>query len=175
MIRLFNILFLAFAYASIGLIDSYAQNSKIPSKWTTVKVCQINFVIPKSLKNQYAKGIDSCVADFGNGRMKLTIDSGHYGGKFTRAETSLNFKEEFVEIDGKKVQLVFYNDTRSKANRKFVAGLAVVLNEAKNKEKELSTFLIMTIEAKSETEIEIAKQIFQSIRFDVFAPFTVEW
>ncbi len=33
----------------------------------------------------------------------------------------------------------------------------------------------MTIEAKSETEIEIAKQIFQSIRFDVFAPFTVQW
>lgn len=175
MIRIFNILFLALVYAFVGLTVSYAQNSKIPSKWTTVKACQINFAIPKSLKNQYAKGIDSCVADFRNGRMKLTIDSGHYGGTFTKSETSLNFKEEFVEIDGKKVQLVFYKDTRKKANRKFVAGLAVVLNEAKNKEKELSTFLIMMVEAKSETEIEIAKQIFQSIRFDVFAPFIVEW
>ncbi len=39
--------------------------------------------------------------------MKLAIDSGPFGGNFTKAETSLDFKEEFLEIDGKKVQLVF--------------------------------------------------------------------
>ncbi len=155
-------------------MECYAQDSQIPTDWKKVKVCQINFLLPKNLKNQYAKGIDSCVADFRNGKMKLTIDSGHFGGNIEKTETNLPFKEEFTEIDGKKVQLYFYKNTKNKANRRFIAGLYVVLDEAKNKEKDLSTFLYMTVEAKSETEIEIAKQIFRSISFDVFAPFSVQ-
>lgn len=175
MIRLFSILFLAVAYTCVASTDSYAQDSSVPSGLVKVNLCQISFLIPKNLKNQYAKGIDSCVAEFRGGKMRLAIDSGPFGGGFTKAETSLDFKEEMVEIDGKKAQVVTYLDTRKKTMRKFVAGFSVVLFESQDKEKQRSVFLIMTIESKREKDLEIARQIFQSIRFEPFAPRTVEW
>ena len=176
MIRIFsNILFLIFAYACVGLIGSYAQNSAISSGWENVSVCQIRFLIPRNLKNQYAKSIDSCVAEFRSKKIRLAIESGSYGGIYKKAETHLDFKEESIEIDGKKAQVVTYRDTQNKSNRKFVAGFYVVLFEAQNKETQQSAFLYMTIKAKSEKELEIARRIFQSIRFDEYKPFTVEW
>jgi hypothetical protein len=106
--------------------------------------------------------------------MRLTIDAGSWGGVFTRTETSLDFKEEFIDIDGKKAQVVTYRDALSNSSRKFVAGFYVVLYESPNKEKQPSAFLYMTVRAKSEKELEIAKQIFHSIRFDDYRPFTFE-
>lgn len=175
MIRLFSILLLAVAYIHAGSIESYAQDSTTPTEWKKVSVCRINFRLPETFKNQYAKGIDSCVAEFRVGKMRLAIDSGSYGGGFTKAETSLNFKEEIVEIDGKKAQVVTYQDTRKKSTRKFVAGFSVVLFESQDKQKQPSVFLIMTIESKREKDLETARQIFQSIRFEPFTPSTVEW
>ena len=169
-----RILLLTFAHTGVGLINSHAQGPAVPSDWKQVSACHIRFVTPKDLKNQFARGIDSCFAEFRNRRMRLAIDSGSSGGVFTKAGTSLDFKEEFIEIDGKKAQVVTYKDARSKANRKFVAGFYVVLYEAQNKERQSSAFLYMTVQGKSEKELEIAKRIFQSIRFDVYRPFVIE-
>jgi hypothetical protein len=127
------------------------------------------------LKNQHAKGIDSCVAEFRNGTMRLAIDAGSFGGDIAKAEMMLDFTEEFAVIDGKKVQLITYKDARTKSKRKFVAGLYVVLYEAKPKEAQTSAFLYMTVEGHSEKEIAMAKQIFRSIRFDAYKPSTITW
>lgn len=83
--------------------------------------------------------------------------------------TTVDFKEEFTEIDGKKAQLVTFKDTRG--SRKFVAGLYVLIYEAPDGMK---TSLNMSINVKSAEDLETAKQIFQSLRFDAFKPFTVE-
>ena len=168
-------LFLTLAHLSLGFTYCHAQSSTVTPGWEKVSVCQIRFLIPKNLKNQHAKGIDSCVAEFRNGTMRLAIDAGSFGGEVTKAEMMVDFKEEFVVIDGKKVQLITYKDAQTKSKRKFVAGLYVVLYEAKPKETQTSAFLYMSVAGKSEKEIEIAKQIFRSIRFDPYQPTTITW
>ena len=102
--------------------------------------------------------------------MRLSIDSGSYGGVYKKAESYLYFTEEFIEIDGKKAQIITYKDAQKKSKRKFVAGLYVVLYKSQNKEMQPSAFLYMTIEGKNENDLEIAKQIFQTIRFDIYLP-----
>ncbi|MBC7912477.1 MAG: hypothetical protein H7Y30_18365 [Pyrinomonadaceae bacterium] len=175
MTRLFlGILFLTFAHTWVGLINSHAQAPTIPHDWKTVSACQIRFSTPKDLKNQNVRGIDSCYAEFRNSKMRLTIDSGSWGGVFTRTQTNLDFKEEFIDIDGKKAQVVTYKDAQSNSSRKFVAGFYVALYESPDKEKQPSAFLYMTARVKSEKELEVAKQIFRSIRFDAYRPFTIE-
>ena len=170
MIRLFCILFLAFAYISAGLTSSYAQSSEIPNGWKRVSLCQLNFLIPKHLKNQHVKGIDSCVAEFKSSKMRLAIDYGSYSGAYKSDGTTVDFKEEFTEIDGKKAQLVTFKDTRD--SRRFVAGLYVLIHEAQNG---MNTSLNMSIRVKSAEDLETARHVFQSLRFDKFKPFTVQW
>jgi len=163
MTRLFSILFLAFAYTFVGLPNYYAQDSKIPSGWKKVSVCQINFLMPKNLKNQNVKGVDSCVVHFKSGKMRLSIDYGYYGGTYKNDGRVVGFKERFTEIDGKKAQLVTYKYTLN--DKKSITGLYVLIYEAQDGMK---TSLTMTIEAKSEKEMETAQQIFQSLRFSEF-------
>lgn len=129
--------------------------------WKRVSVCQIHFLIPKALKTQNVKGIDSCVAEFRNGNIRLAIDYGLYGGEYKHDSTTFDFKEESTEIDGKKAQLVTFKDRPD--SRKLVAGLYVLIYEASDKMK---ISLNMTINLKSREYLEIAKRIFSSVRFD---------
>lgn len=171
MIRLFRILLPVFACISVGSSYSLAQNLEIPAGWKKISVCQLNFLIPKNLKNQNVKGIDSCVAEFKNGKMRIAIDYGLYSGTFKNDSTTVDFKEEWREIDGKKAQLATFKYTRARDRRKFAAGLYVLIYEAQDGMK---TSLNMTISVKDEKNLETAKQIFQSLRFDQYKPFTVE-
>ena len=152
MIRLFYILFLAFAYMYAGLSNSQAQASDIPNGWKKVSLCQLNFLIPKNLKNQNVKGIDSCVAEFRNGKMRLAIDYGSYGGAYKNDSTVFDFKEELTEIDGKKAQLVTFKNWRDR--RKIVAGLYVLIHVGQDGMK---TSLNMTITLKNGEDLATAK------------------
>jgi hypothetical protein len=160
MIRLLSVVILAFAYFYVGVIDIYAQDLTVPTGWQKISVCEIKLLIPIDLKNQYAKGIDSCVVSFKSTKMRIGIDYGSYGNAYKNDGTKVDFKEEFKEIDSKKAQLVTYKDARN--GREFTAGLYVVIYEAQDRVK---TSLNMTVETKSEKELETAKQIFQSILF----------
>jgi hypothetical protein len=169
-------LLLTLAHISLGLVFSHAQSPTVPRGWDKAAACQIRFLIPKDLKNQHVKGIDSCFAEFRNGKMRLAIDASSFGGgDFAKTKTMLDFVEESVAIDGKKVQLIFYKDGQTKSKRRFVAVLFVILHEGKAKDTDPSVFLYMTIEGKSEKEIVVAKQIFDSIHFDTYRPFSIEW
>jgi len=159
-----KILFLVFAFSYIGLTSNYAQDSKVPSGWKKVSICDISFIVPKNLKNNNSQGIDSCVASFSSSKIGLGIDYGWYGSASTKYESYTDFKEESIQIDGKKAQLATYIDTRSNAKRKFVARIYVVLNEPEG--GGMTTSLNMTIGVGNEKDLETAKQIFQSIRFD---------
>jgi len=173
---LVSLLLLTLVHMSLGLTCCHAQSSAVSPGWERVSACQIRFLIPQDLKNQHVKGIDSCFAEFRNDKMRLAIDAGSLGGgAFTKCETMLDFVEEYAVLDGKKVQIITYKDGRTKSKRKFIAGLYVVLYEAKPKDTQMSAFLYMTVQGNSEKQIEIAKQIFRSIHFDTYRPFLIEW
>ena len=101
--------------------------------------------------------------------MRIAIDYGLYSGEYKNDGTTVDFKEEFTEIDGKKAQLVTFKDARDR--RKLVAGLYVLIHEVPGKMK---TSLNMMINVKNAEDLETAKRIFRSIRFDEYKPFTVE-
>ena len=166
MIKIFiEILFLVFAIGCIGLTDNFAQDFKTHSDWKKVSVCDLSFSVPKNLKNNNARGIDSCVASFSSNKIGLYIDYGWYGSSSTQYEKYTDFKEEFIEIDGKKTQLATYRDTQMNASHNFIARIYIALNEPKDGGG-MTTSLNMAISVGSEKELETAKQIFQSIRFD---------
>ena len=160
MIRLFSILFLAVAFNYVSLIDGYAQDLIVPTGWKVVSVCEIKFLIPIDLKGQKSKGIDSCVADFKSSKFKIGIDYGSHGTAYKNDGAKVDFKEEFTEIDGRKIQLITYKDAPN--NRQITAGLYALIYEAQDGAK---TSLKITIEVESEKSLETAKQIFQSILF----------
>ena len=171
MIRLFIIiLFLAFAHDCLGSSDIFAQNSEVPFGWKKVSVCQMSFLIPKTLKNRNAEGTDSCIAVFSNSKTALGIDYGWYGSAYKinklNKDYILDFKEETIKIDGKDAQFATFIDTRTNPKRNFIARIYVVLDEGKNNEFGMKTSLNMKVAVRNEKEFEIAKQIFQSIRFD---------
>lgn len=161
-----KILFLVSAFGFVGLTDNYAQDSEIASDWEKISVCNISFFIPKDLKNNNKRGIDSCVASFSNNEIGLTIDYGWYNSPSKKYETYTDFKEEFIEIDGKKAQFATYRHTLMNANQNLVATIYVVLDKTKEHGVGMTTSLDMTIVVRNEKDLETAKQIFQSIRFD---------
>ena len=161
-----NFLFLFFAFGYAGLINNYSQDLKVSSGWKKVHACGITFLVPKTLKNKKAQGFDSCVAIFRNSKVYLAIDSGWYGSVSSKSNTSPDFKEEFIEIDGKKAQLATYVRGRSNSDQQFFARIYVALSEPRDDAITVeTTSLNMTVQVRSEKELETAKQIFQSIRF----------
>src|SRR6185295_10981087 len=127
-------LLLAFNLTPLGLTRSQAQSPEVPPGWEKAAACQIRFLLPKDLKNQHVRGIDSCYAEFRGGKMRLSIDSSSLGGGvFTRTESMLDFAEETVIIDAKKVRIITYKDGQTKSKRKFFANVFVVLHEGQSR------------------------------------------
>ncbi len=175
MLRTIRICLLVLFLALVGMPKVRAQVTQIPPDWKHVNVCQIRFWIPGNLKNQYVKGIDSCFAEFRNGKMRLAIDSGSFGGAYTKSESNLRFTEETIELEGKTARVYRFDYAEKKSKLRFVAGLSVVLFDAQGIKGQSSETLHMTIEAKSEAELEVANQIFRSIRFDPYFPQLHVW
>jgi hypothetical protein len=150
-------------------INSIAQGKDMTLKsWKKISACKISFLVPKNVKNQKAQGIDSCIAEFESSSVRISIDYGWYGGSFTKYDTMLDFKEESIEIDGKKAQLVSYVEgsmfAKYHPKEKYVMGIYVNLSEGQNQEV-MKTSLKMKVAAKSERDLQTAKQIFRSIKF----------
>lgn len=170
MLRLFRILF--FVVISVGAASSESraqEETKAPAGWKKFSACQFHFLAPSNLKNQNARGIDSCVAEYKSSKLRIAIDYGWYGGSYRNDSGAIDFKEEIIEIDGRKAQLVTFKNARGK--QAYVAGLYVLIHQSQDGTK---VSLNMTINAKTAEDSETAKQIFRSLRFDGYQPFTVE-
>ncbi|MCA1622965.1 MAG: hypothetical protein LC768_04210 [Acidobacteria bacterium] len=151
-----------------GISTIAQEKDMILKSWKKTSACKISFLIPKSVKNLDAKEIDSCVAEFENKTIRISIDYGWYGSNFTKIDTMLEFNEETIEIDGKKAQLVSYIDgsifAKQHPKEKYVMGIYVNLSEGQTQEI-MKTSLKMKVAAKSKKEMQTAKQIFHSIKF----------
>lgn len=141
------------------------QTSKIPPDWQKISVCKISFSAPKDLKNENLQGIDSCIASFKSDQMQITLDYGWYGGAAKKDATKADFKEEAIEIDGRKAKLATFKNLESKTKLKFFANLYVVVVEPNN-ENPMTTSLLMGIRVENEKDLATAKRVFQTIRFD---------
>lgn len=102
------------------------------------------------------RGIDSCVAEFKSDKLRLTVDYGSYGGAYRDDGSNAEFKEEFIEIDGKRAQFVTFKDARDK--RKFIAGLYILIYEAQDGMK---TSLKMTIDVRIEEDLKSPSRFFK--------------
>lgn len=159
-------LILAFAFGFVGLTNNFAQKIEVPSDWKKVSACKMSFFVPQDFKEKDEEGVDSCVTSFGNGKIWLNIDYGYYGGASENDETVKNFKQEFIKIDGKKAQLAIYREDFADAKNVLMAEIYVVMDTSEKKTKGVTTSLNMEIGLESEKDLETAKQIFRSIRFD---------
>jgi hypothetical protein len=167
MVRLFiKTLFSVLAFGYVGLTDNFAQKSKIPSGWKKVSACEIRFFVPPDFNEKDSEGTDSCVTTFGNGKIWLHIDYGYYGDASENDETVTDFKEDSIQIDGKKAQIATYKENFADAKDAPVARLYVVVDTSEKKTKGVITSLNMEVVLENEKDLEMAKQIFRSIRFN---------
>ena len=134
--------------------------------WIRVEACRISFLIPRNLKRTNREGVDSCIAEFANGKMTLSIDYGWYGGPGVNTG-ALQLKKESITVDGRMGQLVTYIDSlyaRKNPLQKYVAHMYVVVKPA-DANGLMTTSLMMTVRGDSEKKQEIARRVFSSVHF----------
>lgn len=157
----------ALVAVTCGLVS--AQDNTAATDWVRIETCQISLLLPRDLKRTDMQGLDSCIAQFDNNKMLLSIDYGRYGGAARKHETSLEFKEERISIDGKTAQLATYIDdsldARKNPNRKYVAHLYVEVKLLEKERAWMEMSLMIDVHGDSEEVQEVAKRIFRSVRF----------
>ena len=154
--------FIAFAVPAFDHVA--AQNQAVNDEWVTVHVCHLSFLMPKDLKQTDLRGIDSCIAEFTNGKIRLYLDYGYYTGPKKKSARDFDFKEQSIMVDGKTAQVATYNDDTTDSGGKnpylrYFANLYVIV-----KPNDFS--LTMNVGGESEGDEEIGLRIFRSIRFE---------
>ena len=154
--------------------NAFAQHKS--DRWTSVEACQITFQIPRDLKRNRTHGIDSCIVEFENRKLLLSIDYGQYGGAEKKSNVALDFREQSLLVGGKTGTLATYVDNslyaRKHPERKYVAHVYVVVVAIEREPlpngislPPTVTSLMMTVRGRSAKELDIADRIFRSVRF----------
>ncbi len=134
-------------------LQAFSQAREVPKGWKEVKDCSFSMLMPKKLKKRNdIKPIDSCIGVYEGGGMRLSFDYGMYTGK---PEEDPRIKKEELLIDGKKALLTPGN-----------YGASVYIVTYEGDKGNPTTALGMGFSAKRTDGGQIARQIFQSIRFD---------
>jgi hypothetical protein len=138
--------------------------------WITAQACHLSLQLPQNLKRNRHEGIDSCVAEFENGEMFLSLDYGTWGGAATKNENTLNFAEESFVVDGKTGVLATYvMYIGNHRERKYLAHLYLVIEPAQGPYGR-PTSLMVTVIGRRAKDLDIARRIFRSVRFLVETP-----
>ncbi len=160
------ILIAALLFATFVVAAPHTQRKDVSA---TVQVCHITMRIPTDLKRNSREGIDSCIAEFENRDMLLSLDYGWYGGATKKSDVTVDFKEQSFLIGGKTGKLATYIDdslyARKHPERKYVAHLYVEVKEG-GADSPMKTSLMISMRGRSAKALEIGVRIFGSIRFD---------
>jgi hypothetical protein len=92
----------------------------VPKDWKLIDLDNFSFILPKSMKDMNAEGIDSEVWEFEDSYMLLSIDSGDYTNNLQDTEYSYETKTEKVKIDGNNVNVLFGTAVKQKTLKKFL-------------------------------------------------------
>ena len=142
------------------------QQSGVPDGWTKISVCHLSFFAPPDMKDLGAKGIDSCVAEYANNDITVSLDYGRYGSPPRRSNSYLEFKEQSVLIDGKNAQLATFVDASHKnSGLKYATWMYVVVKESETDELPKTISLMMWVRSESQKAQEIAQRILRTIHF----------
>jgi hypothetical protein len=163
-----------FIAITCGVADfghSAAQNQVVSDEWVTVHVCHVSFLIPKDLKRTDTQGVDSCVAEFTNEKIKLYLDYGHYTSPKEKSSRDFDFKEQSIMVGGKTARVATYNDDTTysggeKPYLRYFAHMYVIVKPGEGEPELLPISLMMNVGGKSENVQEIAQRIFRSVSFD---------
>lgn len=161
--------FIAIAFAAFD--QAAAQNQAVNDEWVTVHVCHLSFLIPKDLKRTDARGVDSCVAEFTNQKIRLYLDYGYYTGPKEKSVRDFDFKEQSILIGGKTAQVTTYNDDTTYSGGKkpylrYFTHLYVIVKPGVAEFGSRPFSLTMNLGGESEGDEEIGLRIFRSIRFE---------
>lgn len=157
-LTLISTLFLTTCYGHITEDDSRKS-----SDLKEIRICGLIFLVPRNMKDSHVRGIDSCVGSFESDDVSLSLDYGVYSG-VTRDERYTDFNESEIRIDGKKGRLWTYRNPRMELSRNWVACIYVVV--APRDKNWPETALNMFVTVRNQQSLNIAKNIFQSIRFE---------
>ncbi|MBA2737691.1 MAG: hypothetical protein H0U50_13005 [Pyrinomonadaceae bacterium] len=86
--------------------------SQIPKGWKLIDLDSFSFLLPESMKDKKARGIDSAVWWFEDAEMELHIDSGMYTNDFQNLKESYKVEEEQARIDGKNVKFFTWDENK---------------------------------------------------------------
>lgn len=142
-------------------VEPAAPNLPV-SDWQRFSKCQFTFSAPKTLKDMKAHMIDSCVERFEDDNLTVFIEYGWYRKKFEKERTMQNFKREIVKIDGKPGELVTYMEPDDDGVKWYNASLYVKVRMS----GPMTTSLVMAVSGNNKTDLETARQIFKSIKFE---------
>lgn len=147
------------------LSDEQAKSTLIPSDWKEINICEMSFYVPKDLENKNLKGLDSCIAQFSSDKIDITIDYGWYGSPPEKEKDMLNYYSDIFNMDGKEALLATFKRPQNERKLKYIADVYVDLSNPGDNDA-MTNSLDMTIAVENEDELETAKRILKTIRFN---------
>lgn len=124
------------------------------TRWKRLENQSFSFSVPRSFKKTDARGIDSFVEEYTGDGILLSFDYGIYSNNF--GDWPEDTKYEDLEINGKAARI----GTLAHASRHGYAYTTQIRIEVNG-----ILALSMHARCRSEREVNLAKQIFQTIKF----------
>jgi hypothetical protein len=142
-----SLLGVAITVLLIGGLDAEGQQER----WKKIKNEYFSFSVPASFKKTRAHGIDSFVEEYSGKGIRLSFDYGDYSNDFSDWRGNTVF--EILTVDGRPATL----GTRFEK--------AATLTQV-HIPLDFPTALSMSVLCQSESDVALARRIFESIHFN---------
>lgn len=163
--------------------------NEIPKDWKRVETDSFSFSIPQTLKKNNVRGIDSNVLQFENEELILDIEWGDYSEDVGFNSSEYENKKEEIDIDGEKTVIVSWDlskPTSSQMSNAMSMTNGTMRGDKSSKPKKIEKIynigvnfphknevispgdrpaISFSVRSKNLESQEIAKTIFQSIKF----------
>ncbi len=93
--------------------QSKSAQTQIPKGWKSVDLGYFSFILPESMEDKKARGIDSQVWRFEDDEIKLQIDRGMYEVDFAYGGAGFKKETKWIELDGVKGKFFTIDYTKS--------------------------------------------------------------
>ena len=139
-----------------------------PNEWRVVDAKgRFSFSLPPDMEEQTVQGKDSYVGEYRSSNIQFSFDYGWYSDPLEHDyfPTQPEYQEANVAIGGKSAKIVTFHRAATDSGFPYVA--AVYFPDVLDGQTSvgMKTRLTMWADCKGQSEQEIAKKIFQSIRF----------
>lgn len=139
-----------------------SQASALEEEWQEFDAFgRFRFRTPNDVKQRPAPGIDSLVGSFQGRAIRLSFDYGLYSDSLRDSSYSRypQYQEGDIEIDGKKARMITFYSSEINKEYPYVAAIHFPVTE------ERGARLTMMAFGKTESDLHVARKVFESIRF----------